>query len=651
MSKYAWYPNGYFLEESNVAKLMEELEIRDYRELVNKTIEDYEWFWDKINELLGIHWFENYKTVMDDSKGPMWTKWYRGGLLNVTYNAIDKHYHDSPESKAFIWSGENGEERIVSYRQVYEQVNRLSYALLNTNVKKGDAVALYMPMLPETVYALLAPMRIGAIAEPIFSGFGVKALEYRLIDSRAKVLITVDGFYRRGKNIILVENALQAAQESKHIEKIVVVNRLGIGEKYVKESENIVLYNDYVRDNVNVTPEPLDPETPAMLMYTSGTTGKPKGVITSHAGAALMPAKDQLYNFDVKKGDVFFWVTDIGWMMGPWQIIGIQVLGSTHLLMEGAPDYPSPDRIWSLVEKYKVTQLGLSATLIRMLRRLGDQYVESHDLSSLKTTGNTGEPIDESSWWWLLKVVGNNRVPIINISGGTELFGPVILPSPAMPLKPSTVGFSGLGCDTDVFDEKGNPVRGEMGYFVVKKPIPSMTRGLWGDPERYIETYWSRYPGVWYHGDWALIDEDGHYFVFGRADDVIKVAGKRIGPAEVESAANSHPSVSESAAIGVPDELKGETIVLFVVPKQNVIDKERVAGEILNHVVSQLGKAFSPSGIYFVRELPKTRSGKIMRRLIREAFVTGEIKGDVSSLENPGSLEEIIRIRNSGKDS
>ncbi len=640
MTRFYWYPTKDLVESTNVKRVMDELGLETYRKFVEKSVEELEWFWDIVNEYLNVEWFEDYSQVLDMSDGIMWAKWYRGGLINVAHNALDRHAGPKEDDLAFIWCGEDGTDIKYSYGKLRSEVDKLAYSLMNIGVKKGDVVALYIPMLPETVVSLFAILKIGAVAMPIFSGFGPEAVALRLNDSGAKVMITVDGYLRRGRELNLKQKADEALVKAPGIEKVIVVQRLGI--EVNMERGRDIYYGDFVSgNNVSVNSVPMDPEDPALLLYTSGTTGRPKGAVISHAGALLQPAKEHFFNLDMKVGDVLFWISDIGWMMGPWQIIGAQHHGFSHLIMEGAPDYPSPDRIWSIVEEHKVTQLGFSATLIRLLRKYGDEYVEMHDLSSLKAFGNTGEPIDEASWFWLIDKVGEKRAPIINLSGGTEIFGCFVLPSPIMPLKPTTLGYNGLGMATDVVDDKGNPVRGEVGYLVCRKPAPSMTRGLWGDPERYIRTYWSRFEGMWFHGDWAMIDEDGYFYILGRADDVIKVAGKRVGPAEIETIINKHPAVAESAVIGAPHELKGETIVAFVVLKEGYEASKDIEKSILNSVVESIGKPFKPEKIYFVPDLPRTRSGKIMRRLVKAIYLGKKDIGDVSTLENPGAIEGI----------
>jgi len=628
---FIWHPPKELVEESNVKAFMDAEGFSDYKQMVEKSTDDIEWWWSKAVEWLNVEWFKPYEKVYDMSKGIEWTDWFVNGRVNAAYNALDRH-RKKRNKLAFIWQGEDGEVRRYTYLELYREVNRLANALKAFGVGKGDVVALYLPMFPETVVTLFAAMKIGAIAMPIFSGYSSAAIQTRLADSDAKVVVTADASYRRGRAVPL-KPELDKALEGTKVEKVVVVNR---ADTEVEMKEDRDVYWDEVKESSRCETVEMDPNDAALLLYTSGTTGKPKGVI-------LQSSKEIFFNMDLKPEDVFLWITDIGWMMGPWQIIGCQHLGGTHVLFEGAPDYPNTDRIWAMIEEFEITQLGGSATVYRLLKRYGDEAVKQHDLSSLKATGNTGEPIDHDTWMWLLKVVGEERCPIINLSGGTEIFGCFLLPSPAMPLKPTTLGYPGLGMDVDVFDDAGNSVRQQIGYLVCKKPAPSMTRGFWKDPERYIKTYWSRWKGVWYHGDWAYVDEDGFWFLFGRADDVIKVAGKRMGPAEIETIVNSIPAVQESACIGVPHELKGEVVWVFVTLKPGYEPSEELEKEIVDKIVKEFGKPFKPDRVVFVPDLPRTRSGKIMRRLIKAVVAKQEL-GDTSALENPDSLEKIKEV-------
>ena len=642
---YIWYPPKKLVEKSNVKKFMDKHGIKDYKDLIKRSTEDIEWFWDAAIEELNVEWFEKYKKVLDASE-VQWAKWFIEGKLNITHNCLDKHAKSWRKNKvAFIWVGENGEEKRYSYWDLHFEVNRFANALKNLGVKKGDTVALCIPMLPETVISLFAILKIGAIAVPIFSGYSPAAVSTRLKDAMSKILITADGYYRRGKVVRLKEMADEAVKAAENVEKVIICKRMGI-EVPLTNGRDIWWHELVAEQSAKCESEKMDSEAPALLLYTSGTTAKPKGTVISQTGTLLQSSKEIHFNLDLKEADVFFWITDIGWMMGPWQIIGVQHLGGTHLIFEGAPDYPKPDRLWIMIEKLGVTALGGSATVFRMLKKYGNEFVEAHDLSSLRMLGNTGEAIDPDTWLWLHKTVGGEKCPIINLSGGTEIFGCFLLPLPVMPLKPSTLGGPGLGMDIDVFNDEGKPVRGEVGYLVCKKPAPSMTRGFWKEPKRYIETYWSRWPNVWYHGDWASIDEDDFWFLHGRADDVIKVAGKRIGPAEIESILNQHLAVYESACIGVPHEIKGEEVMCLVVLKPGYEPSQELRDELVGEVVKYMGKPFRPRDVSFVGDLPRTRSGKIMRRLMK-AVMLGKELGDTSALENPKSLEEITKVAKS----
>jgi len=647
---YVWFPPEELVAKSNVKKFMEEQGIKDYSELVKRSTDDIEWFWDLATQELNVEWSKLPTSVLDASKGKEWTKWFIDGKLNICHNCVDKHSKSWRRNKvAFVWIGENGEERKYSYWDLSLEVNRFANALKSLGVKQGDTVGLYIPMLPETVVALFAILKIGAIAVPVFSGYSPTAVSTRLNDAETKVLVTADGYYRRGKIVKLKEMADKSTKSAKTVRKIIIVRRVGLNLQ-LSEAKDI-WWDELIKEQpVNCETEPVDSETPALLLYTSGTTAKPKGTIISQVGALLQSSKEIYFNLDLKDDDLFFWITDIGWMMGPWQIIGVQHLGGTHIIFEGAPDYPEPDRMWRMVERLGITILGGSATVFRMLKKYGDQYFQHIDLSSLRIFGNTGESIDPDTWLWLHKRIGNERCPIINLSGGTEIFGCFLLPAPVMPLKPSTLGSPGLGMDIDVFDEAGRPLRANnVGYLVCKKPAPSMTRGFWKEPERYLETYWSKWPNIWYHGDWASIDEDGYWFLHGRADDVIKVAGKRIGPAEIESILNKHASTYETACVGMPHEMKGEEVVCFVVLKPGKESSSTLREELITEVVKSMGKPFKPREINFVNDLPRTRSGKILRRLIR-AIRLGKDLGDISALENLKVLEELRIIRTDSQD-
>lgn len=643
MSEIIWKPYGDYLTKSNIRRFMDKNGIKTYEELIKRSTSDVEWFWDACLKDLGVEWYTPYEKVMDMSKGFPWTKWFIGGKINIAHNCLDRHIRDGKGDKlALIWEGDDGAVRRLTYRDIYNESNRLANALKKEGIKKGDTVGIYMPMVPEISIVMFACFKIGAAAIPVFSGFGHMALATRLEDAEAKILFTADGGLRRGKQTIVKTEADKALEKVPTVKKVVVFPRLG--SKVDMKPARDVFWDDFISGQpAEFETEKLDAEDYSLIIYTSGTTGKPKGTVHTHAGALAQMAKEVGYYFDTKPEDIFFWVTDIGWMMGPWEVIGVQFLCGTYLFFEGVPNYPEPDRIWKLVDNHKVSILGISPTAIRLLMTYEDEWVNKHSLSSLRILGSTGEPWDPNSYMWYFEKVGKKRCPIINISGGTEIVGCLLSPLPICELKPCTLRGPGLGMDIDVFDEEGKSIRGGIGHLVCKKPAPSMTKGFLKDPDRYIETYFSKFgEKIWYHGDWAHVDEDGFWFLHGRSDDTIKVAGKRTGPAEIESALNEHPKVQESAAIGVPDEIKGESVVCFVVLVPGNEPTEELREELKNQVVKHLGKTLKPSELKFVKALPKTRSAKILRGAIRKKYL-GEPVGDISTAENPDALEEISK--------
>jgi acetyl-CoA synthetase len=644
MDDIVWKPTEEYVKNANITRFMKDHNIKDYDELIKKSIEDLEWFWDAVIKDLNIEWYKPYEKVLDDSKGIQWTKWFIGGKINIVTNCLDKHiFQGKKDNIALIWENENGNQRILSYDDLYKAVNRFSNALKELGIKKGDRVGIYMPMIPEIVIGFLAIMKLGAISIPIFSGFGGEALASRLDIAGAKILLTADGTIRRGKKVEIKKEVDKAINDVSSIEHIIVFKRLGIDIPWNKEKDK--WWDDIVAHiSEECETEVMDSEDYAMIIFSSGTTGKPKGTVHTHGGAIAQIGKELAYYFDIKEDDIFFWLTDIGWMMGPWMIIGVQNLGGSIVIFEGAPNYPQPDRLWELIDKHKITTFGISPTAIRMLMRYGDEWVEKHDLSSLRILGSTGEPWDADSWNWFFEKIGNKKLPIINISGGTEIVGCFLSPLPITPLKPCTLRGPGLGMDIDVFNDDGKPTRGHMGHLVAKKPAPSMTRGFWNQPDRYIETYWSKWPNIWYHGDWAKIDKDGFWSLHGRSDDTIKVAGRRTGPAEIEAALIKHPAISEAAAIGIPDEIKGEDIVCFVVLQPGYDPTDQLREELKNQVVKSMGKTLKPRDIKFVNDLPKTRSAKIVRRIIKNTYL-GASNSDISSIENPQALDDITHSK------
>lgn len=636
-----WDPDEDFLKNSNISRFMRKHNIKSYSELIKRSTEDIEWFWDAALKDTGVEWFRPYSKIMDMSDGFPWTKWFIGGQINIVHNCLDRHAlkPNSAGKVALIWEGEDGQFRSWTYGELYREVNRCANALKSLGISRGAAVGFYMPMIPELIIAFFACLKLGAVVVPIFSGFGSKALATRLQDAEALVLISADGSLRRGKAIGLKEVVDEVAASVPTLRHTIIVKRTAQTIPWVEGRD--IWWRDIVPIQSDICQtEALEAEDRSLIIFTSGTTGRPKGTVHTHAGCIAQMAKEIGYYFDYRPGDVFFWVTDIGWMMGPWQIIGVQFYGGTHVIYEGAPNHPNPGRLWEMVDRHRVTTLGISPTLIRMLMREGVSWVGNRNLRSLRVLGSTGEPWDRDSYIWYFENVGRRRCPIINISGGTEIVGCLLAPLPIAPLKPCTLLGPGLGMDVDVFDDDGKPIRGGIGHLVCKKPAPSMTKGFLKDPQRYIETYFSRWPDVWYHGDWAHIDNDGFWFLHGRADDTIKVGGKRVGPAEIEAALMEDQAVSEACAIGIPHEIKGEAIVCFVVLHPNNNPGKELASRLKDEVAKILGKTLTPDEIKFVGALPKTRSAKIVRGVIRKKYL-GEELGDLSSVENPEALDAI----------
>lgn len=640
----AWRPSPKYLERSRLRALMDRLGIADFDELLNRAARSPEWFWAEAVRDLGIEFYTAYDKVLDTSRGWEWATWFTGAQYNYVHDALDKHAASARAGRpALVYEAEDGTVRSYTYAQLHAEVCRFANGLRELGLKEGDRVGLFMPFIPEVAVAMLAVGKIGAVFTPIFSGYAAPSVAARLNDCEARILITADGFTRRGKPVNMKEVADQAAGAAPSIEHIVVARRLGAEVPW--DPERDIWWDDLTHeqpdqcDSVRTGAEQL-----YMIIYTSGTTGRPKGAQHVHCGFPIKGVQDMAHCFDVQPGDVMFWYTDIGWMMGPWVIGGTLMLGATLFMYDGTPDFPEPDRIWTMVERHGITHLGISPTAIRALMAHGDSWVDRHDMSSLMFLGSTGEPWNPDPWTWYFEKVGGGRCPVINYSGGTEISGGILCCNPLLPIKPASFNAPVPGMAADVVDDQGQPVRGSVGELAIRAPWPGMTRGFWGDPERYIDAYFARVPGLWVHGDWALIDEEGYWYILGRSDDTIKVAGKRLGPAEVESAAVSHPAVTEAVAIGVPDDVKGEALVVFAVLAKGHVEDEATRREVAEAIVAQLGKSLAPKKVHFVSDLPKTRNAKIMRRVIRARYLN-EPLGDITSLENPSAVEEIGRAR------
>jgi acetyl-CoA synthetase len=640
-----WRPSSDVVERANVTRFMRAHGIADEPELRRRSVEDVAWFWDAVVRDLGLEFSEPYDRVLDTSGGIEWARWFLDGTLNLAYDCVDRWAERTPDALAVAWEGEEGSTRTLTYRELRELSDRLANGLRSLGVGSLDAVGIFLPPSPEAVVAVMACSKLGAVWLPIFSGFAADAVARRLNDAGAVALITADGFPRRGKVVPMKETADAAAAAATTVRHVVVWQRLGRDDAPWTAGRDIRWDELLAGQPSAFETVPVPSEHPLFIAYTSGTTGRPKGAVHVHGGFLVKIAEEVAYQVDVRAGDVLYWFADLGWIMGPWEVVGATALGATVFLYDGAPDADGPDRIWSMVERHRITQLGVSPTLIRALIPHGEEPVRSHDLSSLRILASTGEPWNPEPWRWFFEVVGDGRLPIINLSGGTEVGACFLSPHPISPLKPCTLGGPALGMDIDVADADGRSVRrGQVGELVCRQPWPGMTRGIWRDPERYLDTYWRRFPGLWVHGDWASVDEDGFWFLHGRSDDTISLAGKRLGPAEVESALADHGSVAEAAAVGIPDPIKGEAVWCFVVPRPGVEPSDELADALADLVASTIGKAFRPSRVLFVEELPRTRSAKILRRAIR-AVVAGEDAGDLSSLENPSALDAIRRLR------
>ena len=640
----AWRPTPGYLERSRLRRFMQTVGVKSYQALLAWAAADPARFWDAALRDLGLEFYQPYTQTLDLSRGLPWARWFVGGLYNYAHDAVDKRARGADAGKiAVTWEGEEGATRTFTYAELHAASNRMAGALRERGIGFGDRVGVYLPMLPETVVALLALAKLGAIVIPIFSGYGAPAVAARLADCEACALITADGFYRRGKPVAMKRAADEAVAAVPGLRQVVVVRRAGLDVPWT-EGRDAWWHDLDAAGPAEMETYRTSPEDPYMLIYTSGTTGRPKGAVHVHGGFPIKGAQDLAHCFDVQSDDVLFWFTDIGWMMGPWAISGALMLGATLMLYDGVPDYPGPDRLWALAARHGVSVLGIAPTAVRALKTHGEEPLRAHDLSRLRVLGSTGEPWDPESWRWLFETAGGGRCPILNYSGGTEISGGIVGCTTITPLKPCCFAGPVPGMDVDVVDEMGQPVRGRVGELVIRGPWPGMTRGFWQDADRYLETYWSRLPETWVHGDWAEIDADGFWYIRGRSDDTIKVAGKRVGPAEVESAALAHPAVTAAAAVAVPHELKGEAVVVFAVVRAGYQEGEALRREIEAAVVQSLGKALKPEAVRFVSDLPRTRNAKILRRVIRARYLDRPL-GDLSSLENPAAVDGIAQSR------
>ncbi len=636
----AWEPNPEWIAESNLQAFMDAHGIDSLEALLDRAAADVGWFWDAALEDLGIEFYEDYDEIVDLSRGIQFPKWCVGGKMNIVHNCLDK-WQDTERSTqdALRWEAEDGSTRSLSFRELHAEVCRCANALRSIGIGKGDAVGLYMPMTPEICIAFLAIAKVGGVILPLFSGYGPGAVATRLKGGRAKAVFTADGFARRGKAIRMKDTIDEALTECPTVEHVIVHNYQDIEVPMQKGRDH--WWHDLVpAQETEATTERTSAEDTVMIIYTSGTTGRPKGAVHTHCGFPIKGAQDMYHSMDLKPGECMYWMSDMGWMMGPWLVFGTLCIGATMVFYDGAPDYPDVDRLWQLVDDHQVTHLGVSPTLIRALKAHGNEPVQRHSLETLRAVGSTGSPWDPESWKWLFNTVLKGNKPILNYSGGTEISGGILCGNFFKPLKPGAFSGPVPGMDADVVNAAGEPVRGEVGELVIRQPWIGMTRGFWEDEQRYLDSYWSRFDDLWVHGDFAAIDEDGLWYILGRSDDTIKVAGKRLGPAEVEALLNAHEQVAESAAIGVPHDVKGQELVAYAVLKPSAEASDELREELLELVTDALGKPLKPREIRFTEALPKTRNAKVMRRVIKAAYL-GEDPGDVSSLEDPATVEAI----------
>ena len=637
----AWTPDPEVVAASNLRRFMDRHGIPNLDALHSRSTADPAWFWDAVLADLDLEFYREYEQVVDLSDGPERPTWCVDGKMNIVHNLLDKWQGTPVETRSALrWEGEDGDTETLTYGELHRRVGRCANALRDMGLGQGDRIGLYMPMTPEIVVAFLAIAKIGGVLLPLFSGYGVGALVTRLQGAGATALFTADGFARRGRAIDMKETADAAVAQCPSVEHVIVHRHQGRDDVPMTHGRDHFWDDVMAGHRTEARTARTDAEDVLMIIYTSGTTGPPKGTVHTHCGFPVKAAQDMSHPMDLKPGETMYWMSDMGWMMGPWLVFGTLTLGATMVLYDGAPDYPGPDRLWQLVADHDVTHLGISPTLIRALKTHGPEPVNKHDLSGLRAVGSTGSPWDPESWMWCFETVLNGDKPILNYSGGTEISGGILCGNFLQPLKPCAFSGPAPGMDADVVNAAGDSVQGEVGELVIRTPWIGMTRSFWDGEERYLNAYWRRFEDVWVHGDFAAIDDDGLWYILGRSDDTINVAGKRLGPAEVEALVNAHPDIAESAAVGIPHEVKGQAVIVFAVPRQSDTADESLRAALMERIIDALGKPLKPEAIQFCTALPKTRNAKVMRRVIRAAYLDKPL-GDTSSLEDSATVRAI----------
>jgi len=649
MSDYVWLPTPEYIDSANVTRLAHKHGLRDIAELRERSVADPGWYWNAVLDDLGIEFTTPHTEVLDLRRGIEHPDWFVGAELNVVDACLRRWRDTGPDRIAVRHEAEDGSVRTLTFGELADQVASAAAGLKRLGIGRGDAVGLYLPMIPEAVVAVYAAAALGAVLVPLFSGFAAAAISSRLNDADVTAVVVADGTVRRGRTVAMLPQLTAALADCGTVAHLIVIDNVCAATD-VDADVTVTRWSDLTAAPADLVTECVPAMHPLMLGYTSGTTGRPKGAVHTHAGFLVKTASEVAYSFDMTSDGVFCWITDMGWIMGPLSIIGTHANGAALVLYEGSPDVPDNYRLWDLVARHRISMLGVSPTLIRTLKGSDLAQIHARDLSSVHVLGSTGEPWDPDSYDWLARDVFDSRVPVINFSGGTEVGGSFLAPYPVEPIGSCSLGGPSLGMDVDVVDDDGRSVRGQVGELVCRHPWPSMTRGVWKDDQRYLDAYWSRFPGMWTHGDFAMVNDDGQWFILGRSDDVMNVAGKRLAPAEVEAALSTHPAVSEAAAVGVPDAVKGEAVWAFWVARDaTAVDEETVSRELKDIVGTELGKPFAPSRVWRVDALPKTRSAKILRRAIRAA-ATGTDPGDLSGAENPEAIDR-IRETVSGQSS